>query len=184
MRIRVDEIPDSGRFLRFQWGQEQLSPFMTPEDPFEIVLPKPLDVRIELQKQPDHVKVSGSVTGSVQVTCHRCLAPFLFPLEENIDLVMVREESLPQQDETELEEEELEFDFFDGEVIEMEHLVAEQVFLALPVKILCAQSCRGICPGCGRNLNDDPCTCSKETRSSFLTQLEEVKSKLPPQNRE
>jgi len=184
MRIRVDEIPESGRSLRFQWSQEDLSRFLPPDDPFEIKLAQPIHVRMELQKRPDHVEVTGKISGTVQVICHRCLAPFLFVLEEVIDLVMVREEDVPEEEETELEEEELEFDFFDGEVIDFDHLVAEQVFLALPVKTLCSHNCRGICPGCGRNLNEEQCACSQETESSPFSKLEEVKSKLPPQGRE
>lgn len=183
MRIRVDEIPDSGRFLHFHWDWNRLSQFLPPDDPFEIRLPRPIQAGLELQRRPDHVKVTGKITGTLEVACHRCLTLFSFALEEIIDLVMIREENAPDEEETELEEEELEFDFFDGEIIDIDHLVVEQIFLALPVKVLCSENCRGLCPGCGANLNEEPCRCSKDRSSSAFSKLQAVRTKLPPDTR-
>ncbi len=181
MRLRVDEIPDSGRFLHYEWGQENLSRFLPPDDPFELRAYRPIRVDIELQKHPDHVKIDGKITGFLQVACHRCLADFSFALDEVIDLSMVCEDEAPQQEETELEGDELRLVFFDGEVIEVDHLVAEQVFLALPFKVLCSEDCRGLCPGCGVNLNEEDCRCFRDSTSSVFRKLEVVKKKLPPQ---
>ncbi len=183
MRFRVDEIPDSGRFLCYQWGQESLLRFLPPEDPFELRMLQPIQVDIELQKHSDHVKVDGKITGSLLVACHRCLADFPFALDEVIDLSMVCQDEASRQEETELERDELRFIFFDGEVIDVDHLVAEQVFLALPFKVLCSEGCLGICPGCGVNLNEEDCRCSAGRTSSVFRKLEVLK-KLPSQTLE
>ena len=64
----------------------------------------------------------------------------------------------------ELEEEDLTFSVFDGEVIDIDELVREQVILAIPVRVLCREDCRGLCPTCGADRNFKECGCeSAET---------------------
>ena len=80
MRIRVDEIPDAGRKLHLHWDHSRLVPFIPEDDPFELQLPRPIQVEMELQKHPDHVRILGEIQGRLQVSCHRCLAAFEWPL--------------------------------------------------------------------------------------------------------
>ncbi|NLJ28827.1 MAG: DUF177 domain-containing protein [Deltaproteobacteria bacterium] len=178
MRIRVDEIPDLGRFLHLHWDQSQLSQFIPPDDPFEINLPHPVNVDLELNKFPDHIRIQGTLQGELQVNCHRCLTPVRLSLNEPIDLFLFSEEKAPQEDEIELEAEDLDYSYFDGEVIDIDLLIAEQIFLALPFKVLCSENCRGLCPGCGVNLNEEPCRCKKSKETPF-SKLEEIKARLP-----
>ena len=57
--------------------------------------------------------------------------------------------------------------------VELESFVREEIFLALPTKFLCREECRGLCPQCGKNLNDGPCGCVKpiDPRLEVLRQL-------------
>jgi len=182
MRIRADEIPESGRFLHFHWDEGQLGRFVVPEDPFKPKLVRPVNVDLEINKRTDHIRVEGSIEGIVQVTCHRCLKDVNWLMNEPIDVFLVTEERVPDEDETELGPEDLDYEFFDGEVIEIDQLVAEQIFLSLPLKVLCSEACRGICPGCGVNLNDGPCRCEKRTSESPFSKLEAIKTRLPGSN--
>ena len=75
--------------------------------------------------------------------------------------------------------EDLAYEFFDGEVIEIDQLVAEQIFLTLPVKVLCSEECKGLCPGCGANLNDEACRCKVDDRKSPFAKLVAIKTGLP-----
>ncbi|MFP3869874.1 MAG: DUF177 domain-containing protein, partial [Syntrophobacteria bacterium] len=62
----------------------------------------------------------------------------------------------------------LDTEFYDGVTIDVDLIVAEQIFLALPQKPLCQPHCRGLCPGCGADLNYESCRCEKrETGSPF-----------------
>ncbi|MFP5212153.1 MAG: YceD family protein [Acidobacteriota bacterium] len=179
MLIRVDEIPESGRFLHFHWDNERFSQFLPPEDPFEMKLVRPVNVDLEIYRHKDHVRVLGTIKGVLQVGCHRCLKPFDFSLDEQVDVYLIEERDAPQEDETELEAEEMEYEFFDGEIIDVDQLVVEQIFLALPYKVLCSEDCKGICAGCGANLNDEPCRCSKDAKGSPFAGLSAIKDKLP-----
>jgi len=183
VRIRVDEIPDSGRFLHFHWDEDRLSQFLPPDDPFELRLNHPVNVDLEINKGADHIRVRGSIKGALQVSCHRCLKPFELPIDEEVDIFLLEEQKAPEAEEVELDEDELEYEFFDGEIIEIDQLVAEQIFIALPFKVLCSEDCRGLCPRCGVNLNDEPCRCEKTNKDSPFARLEKLKEKPPaPEN--
>ena len=179
MRIRVDEIPESGRILRLHWDEERLREFLPPDDPFNMKLIRPVNVVLSLDKQADNIRVTGKIEGSLEVDCHRCLRTFSFPLNEDVDIFLIEEERTPEEDEKELEVEDLTYEFFDGEVIEIDQLIAEQIFLALPVKVLCSEDCKGICPNCGANLNEEACQCKADNRQSPFAKLESFKRQLP-----
>lgn len=180
MRIRVDEIPDSGRFLHLHWDESWLNQFLPPEDPFDLELLRPVNVDLEIHKRPDHIRIEGSIETVLQVACHRCLKPFPWPLQEKIDLFLMEAEAASQEEEEiELDAEELEYEFFDGETIEIDQLIVEQIFLALPYKILCQETCRGLCPGCGANLNEESCQCDTKGKRSSFAKLEVIRSQLP-----
>ena len=181
MRVRVDEIPDSGRTLGFHWDQEMLGRFVPPDDPFSLKLLKPVNVVLFLEKSADHVRVTGTIKGDLEVACHRCLNPVSLPLDERVDMYLVAEARTEGDEEEELDSDVLLYEFFDGEVIEVDELVAEQIFLALPVKVLCSENCRGICPGCGANLNDEACGCKPEASRSAFANLVGLKKPEPEQ---
>ena len=179
MRIRVDEIPDSGRFVHLHWDEERLKEFIPPEDPFELRLVRPVNVDLEIYKRAEHIRIQGLIEGVLQVACHRCLRPFPFPVKEAVDLFLMEEQEAPGEEEIEVDPEEMEYEFFDGEVIEIDQLIAEQIFLALPFKVLCSETCQGICPRCGVNLNEEACRCDKEAEDSPFAKLEKLKEQLP-----
>jgi len=97
---------------------------------------------------------------------------------------LVAEEELEPSEEIELDAKDLDYEFFDGVVIDLDSLVIEQIFLALPVKILCSDRCRGLCPHCGTNLNEESCDCERKTGKSPFAALEAVKAHLsgPPED--
>lgn len=179
MRIRVDEIAEAGRQLHFHWDDTRLRQFISEEDPFELSLLRPVNVDLDIQKRPDHIHVHGILKGFLQVSCHRCLREFEFRLAETFDVYLMPEREIPEAEELELELRDMEYEFFDGVVIEIDQLVAEQIFLSLPVKVLCSEDCRGLCPRCGTNLNEENCRCSEKENLSPFSRLQAIRSRLP-----
>jgi uncharacterized protein len=51
---------------------------------------------------------------------------------------------------------------FSGDLIDLTECLRDQIILALPMKFLCSPECRGFCPKCGKNLNEEECRCSEE----------------------
>ncbi|MGV8073412.1 MAG: DUF177 domain-containing protein [Syntrophobacteraceae bacterium] len=179
MRIRADEIPDSGRFLHFHWDEDRLNAFLPPEDPFALKLVRPVNVDLQIYRRTDHIRIQGTIEGVLQLACHRCLKSFQWPLSEAVDVFLVEGERPLEEEEAEPEADEPDYDFFDGEIIEIDYLVAEQIFLALPYKVLCSENCKGLCQRCGANLNDEPCTCEKDGKDSIFAKLQALRDRLP-----
>jgi uncharacterized protein len=179
MRLRVDEIPESGRLVHIHWDEDKLGQFIPPDDPFELRLVRPVNVDLEINRRSDHIRVEGAIHGLLRVICHRCLEPFTWHMDEEVDVYLMQEPRVEPQEEMELEAEDLDCEFFDGEVIEIDQLIAEQIFLSLPFKVLCSEDCLGLCPHCGANLNNGPCTCSTDASNSSFSKLAALKSQLP-----
>ena len=79
------------------------------------------------------------------------------------------------RDETELAEEDMEVDFVKGEEIDLADMLREQIYLSLPVKLICHSDCRGICPKCGINLNTGQCRCRQELGHPGFAKLKNLK---------
>ncbi len=176
MKVRVEDITREGLKLSFPWERDRLEPFLAPDDPYDIEFAAPLEVNLGLTHHGGGIEVTGNVGGTLLVTCHRCLDRFPFvldlPLETflarrppvGVDVVTPREEAGGEGEDTLVE-------FFDGEEVDVDLLVAEEIFLALPQVLLCSENCKGLCARCGANLNREVCSCSRETHSPFAVLL-------------
>jgi len=110
-------------------------------------------VDADLYRYGSDVHVTGRVSGRLACTCVRCLDEFSSPLERRFRFVLVRAGDEPGL------EADTGLDRYEGEDIDLGALVREQALLALDPVALCRDDCRGLCPGCGGNLNHEPCRC-------------------------
>jgi uncharacterized protein len=179
MRIRVKDIPDTGVIRDPSYGEKELLSLLAHEYGREIQLLGRLRVHIELYKHGDHVRIFGSLKGVLRLFCDRCLQPVEWKIDENIDTVLIEQKYAPTEEEIELEKDDLNYEFFEGEAIDVDQLIAEQILLVLPAKVLCSSSCRGLCPVCGANLNYQECGCVRDTKRSSFAALERLKDHLP-----
>ena len=104
--------------------------------------------------------VMGTAQGTATTSCVRCLEDVTLPLVGEIEgyfLIGGEDAEAPE----EMEEDEFEV-LGDDNVIDMEPLVRAALLLELPYVPLCRDDCKGICPNCGANLNEEECTCSDE----------------------
>ena len=173
MKVRVDELPDTGRVIHFHKTDAWLAS-MTGDAP-EITLVRPVEADLELIREADSIKLRGHLQGALQVACSRCLQDFVLELDEIIDFTLVRSLSADAPYEIDLQPEDLDTEFFDGVTIDVDLIVAEQIFLALPQKPLCRAQCAGLCSGCGADLNREECKCEKVERVSAFHALRSVK---------
>jgi len=96
------------------------------------------------------------------VACHRCLAPVKLPVAADVDLLLVRDAPQALDGEHELEEDDLGVVHVDGETFDTAPLLREQLQLGVPMKPLCRQDCRGLCPICGSDRNRGECDCKDD----------------------
>ena len=122
---------------------------------------KPIAAKIDVYKAGEKFVLDGEMTGSLKVVCDRCLNSFEKEIKADFKLFFTPPAQYDTKAEIELQEEDLETGFFNGEEINLDNIFKEQVYLTLPIKTLCREECRGLCPGCGVDLNTQNCLCKK-----------------------
>ena len=99
----------------------------------------------------DRVSVTGTVSARTDTRCSRCLDPVSFPMTAELDAVFDRQ---PDPEDPDLYS-------FEASTIKLTDAVRDALLLSMPMRVLCKPDCRGICPGCGVNLNRGTCTCQE-----------------------
>jgi len=127
------------------------------------------------------LEVSGFLQTGVKCVCSRCLKEFGGPLERGFQL-SYRPHPKPaaSDEEIELKYDEMEIGFYDGVRFDVDLMVLEQIELSLPMKLVCREDCRGLCPKCGADQNEASCGCPPEPRDARLASLLEFRKKIEP----
>jgi uncharacterized protein len=105
------------------------------------------------------VFVNGHIDAQAQVDCDRCLQPVELPVSTDFALEYITGSDYESSDVAELTEAEMSVSVFDGEGIDVDEIVKEQIVLAVPTRTLCREGCKGICPECGIDKNTGECQC-------------------------
>ena len=105
--------------------------------------------------------------------CGRCLEQYVFELGKDFSVMLVPKQPLPED--AELGDDDLDLSFYEGDQVDLSPLIREQIILALPTRPLCRESCRGLCPQCGVNLNFQPCACRAASGDPRLAVLRNLK---------
>ena len=108
----------------------------------------------------------------LELTCGRCLEPVRFPVSTDVFLTLVPEASDPMAEPGgEVADEDV--GLFSGPEgkAHLEPLVTEQLYLALPLKTVCDEACKGLCPSCGANRNRTECACRTDEVDPRLAPL-------------
>ena len=156
--IEIPRIPPEGLVL-----DEALDPAgIHLEDDDDLVLDRGrLRCRVELVDGTT-VHVRGDLDARVTVECGRCLDRYPVDIDQKVDLFYlprVAERPEDEEEEVELDDHDVVVGYYEGEKLDLGEVVREQIFLSLPMKRLCRQNCRGLCPTCGRNRNAGSCAC-------------------------
>ena len=113
--------------------------------------------------------VQGTIQTSGMYTCSRCLSPVSVDRNETLSEVYGTEAELPEDVLP-----------YNGEYIDLTETIRETLILSEPMRVLCRPDCKGLCPQCGANLNDGPCSCPTDKidpRLEVLAQLLRSKEK-------
>jgi uncharacterized protein len=124
-----------------------------------LYLLEPPVVAGEIRRADRRAYVKGHVAARVQVDCDRCLTSIELPVDSNFKLEYVTQDDYQAQQADELTEDDLDLTVFDGEIIDIDALVTEEILLEVPDHILCKDDCKGICPRCGADRNLTDCGC-------------------------
>jgi uncharacterized protein len=124
------------------------------------------------------IRVKGQLTTSLESNCARCLEPITQDVKREFDLLYRPQGSDAGRDEISVTDAEAEISYYEGEGLLLEDVVREQILLAVPLKLTCREDCKGLCPHCGTNLNQEKCSCEVTREEPRWAALKEIRSKL------
>jgi uncharacterized protein len=143
------------------------------EDAYTVVAP--VELAFDVHKDKDRFRLVGTVKAELELGCSRCLEPFRMPVDAAFDIRYLPASAASTEPEREVEEEDLGTSYYTDDQIDLNELLREQFYLALPMKPLCQEGCRGLCAQCGTNLNTGTCTCAPAWEDPRLAGLKALK---------
>lgn len=154
MLLQLNEIHGEATHLERVFSPGDFVP--TPDD---YGISGPVTLSLDVHVRERHVHLTGRVQASLTLACGRCVEPFVWPVDATFDLEYVPESTESDKPEREVEAEDFALAYYKDNVIDLGALMQEQFYLAMPMKPLCQEGCRGLCSQCGTNLNVGTCDC-------------------------
>lgn len=142
---------------------------------------EPLEFRFDAHLMGADLFLEGEASGSLELTCGRCLARYRAPIRERFRLVLEpaghRVPADPEGAAALARDglflgDELESGWFQGSEIDLSAFIHEVIALLLPVQPLCREDCRGLCPRCGVDRNQESCDCVETNPASPFAVLQ------------
>jgi uncharacterized protein len=122
----------------------------------------------KIENKGDLLVLTGTVKGSLELICSRCLKPFTWNFDADIFETYTNHPEIAAADEYE------EINLFTGDEIDLLPQILKQVFLEIPMKILCKPDCLGLCSKCGADLNLGDCGCERDNIDIRLADLKDL----------
>jgi uncharacterized protein len=124
------------------------------------------------------IRLTGDLAAKFELACARCLEPVEHEVGRKFDLLYRPLGTDSGREELSVTAAEAEIGYYQGEGMLLEDALREQVLLALPLKAICRENCKGLCPHCGKNLNAEQCSCAEPMEDPRWSALKEIRGKL------
>ena len=172
LKIAVETLSEAGLEEQVRFAPEVLAEILADDS---LVVSRELVVDYEVDLDGVDVNVSARLSGAFEAACCRCLKP----VEHLIDLTLhtlylPAEADMPED--LEAERADSEVGYYRNE-IELGRYLRSELVLGLPLRYICREDCRGLCPTCGVDLNSGSCKCERPLDPRF-GKLAELKNKL------
>ena len=121
---------------------------------------RPMTYSAVLINKGKFITLEADIDVEIEHDCDRCGSPFTRNYQQHVSLRLAEASSLSQAEEVGLSDEDLDVVTFNAPDIDLNAILIESVYLEMDEPCLCRDDCRGICTGCGQNLNLGDCKCS------------------------
>jgi len=180
VRIRIEELKGGKLSLEFEEAPETFPVLTEMVDTGVCEFPAPVKTALSAQQIGDMVEIKGSISTAVRLNCGRCLQSFETPVESSFALTYKQTEpdtdkGSSNQEELELTAEDMGLIYHQGEEINLQNEIQEQVVLTFPLRALCKPDCKGLCPQCGADLNNEECDCNQTPHAGKFAVLKNLK---------
>ena len=139
---------------------------------FPVAEKEPLSLTItNTGKKVLKIEAKGRIT--VNIPCDKCLkdvpTEFDIDFEQEIDMQASKEDRIKDLDE---------INYVTGCSLDVEQLVHNEILIHWPLRVLCKEDCRGICPKCGKDLNEGSCECDQTSPDPRMAVISDIFSKF------
>ncbi|MFH1197626.1 MAG: DUF177 domain-containing protein [bacterium] len=162
MIIKFNNFPDGVHEIMFD---EPCSEIGLGEPFFDNV-----KVKCRMDKSHSQLVLNNELTVRATFECDRCMKTFDIDLTNKFKLIYLCEPNLKSN-----EEENLYFLSPDADKIDISEDVNQFALLTVPMKKLCSEDCKGLCPECGKDLNLEQCSCQKAEVNPVWDRLKDLK---------
>lgn len=166
MKIDLTNIPAEGKRLNFSLPLEWWKPDFA-EDRI-VGLERPISAWINVYTAGKKMIIEGALSTRLLLRCDRCLEPYSWDLSTDFR-ISLSVSLFKGEGELELIEDDLNLDFINGNLLDADQIIKEQLILNVPMKTLCTTECKGICPLCGCNLNTTTCSCALRDKNFLFS---------------
>jgi len=170
MRIDLERLDETGGKFARAYKIDELT-----FDEHDLNLVEPVTVEGRIRRKGLEVELRGHLRAKAAVSCGRCLKSVELSIELDFTERFTPAVSWKDEEQHELSEADLDLSAFDGEGIELDDLVKEEIMLALPGQTLCRDECKGLCANCGVDLNTGSCDCTTKQVDSRWEKLKDLK---------
>ena len=150
MQIRLQELATMPDYrARFDYTID----LSKEEVGFEFPFRQPVRLEGEVSDDAGAITLSATVYAHVTTRCARCGKPVEYDKETDVEVLLVKE--------LEGEEEDLRDDVYlvESDVVELDDILIPELILDMEMAVVCDEDCKGLCPKCGKNLNQGECGC-------------------------
>lgn len=175
LKINVFLIPEEGQRFVFSEGDTWFQSCFKDNEKPDFILEN-VDVNCLITVTSGTVLIKGSLSALIDICCGRCLERAKLPISSDFTYTLIPAKAETRED-LELTTEELEISYYQGDFIDLAPIICEQIILQIPIKTLCSEECRGLCPYCGVNLNTSSCNCHLNVIDDRMAVLKNFKVK-------
>ena len=155
LRLDITEIPEDKTARHWVITREAFADCSQP-----VPLKGPVEVEGRLSRSENTVYFSAMAHGAFELVCSRCAKSFEAPLAAAVEAVFLpREETKDENPASEEDAGEVETVYYEGETVDLFGPLRDQIALAEPMRPLCSEDCKGLCPRCGADWNEGKCDC-------------------------
>jgi uncharacterized protein len=169
MKIRVSDIRDEGLPIQTHMSPEWLDnipELWSGKENSRLI--SGIDVDLVLSKSLREVTVIGNLSFSIEAPCSRCLEKVKLDIKPEIRLMLSPADKVKDVDDVDHET-------YRGDEVDLDDYLKGLIAVSLPVKVVCSEECKGLCPKCGTNLNRETCECEKEWADPRFAVLKKLK---------
>lgn len=173
MKIIINNIPEEGLNIQFHRDSDWFRNLLPEKERSDFAL-RDVDVSCTIKRIQENAFIDGKLETIVVSNCCRCLEITQLPVKNTFRYTFVPAKEKGTEEE-ELAPEDLEYGYYQDDVIDLDTIIFEQIMLHIPMKVLCADTCKGLCPHCGNNINMSRCGCHTDFINEKLAVLKKLK---------